>query len=204
MSDIIAEVTPKLENLQDKWPAGYTFSIGGESDETAETFGSAGIALIIAIIMVFGVLVIVFDSFPQAFILLTTMPLALVGTFIGFFLTGMSFSFFAMIGVIALIGIVVNNEIVMVDTMNRRLAEGITKAEAAAKGAAERLRPILTTSVTTIAGLIPLAFGNPMYQPLCFVIIFGLISSTVMSIFVIPALYMLLTRKEGGEAIILD
>jgi len=202
VTDIIAEVTPKIEQMEDGWPAGYAFAVGGESDETAETFGSAGIALVVAIIMVFGVLVIVFDSFPQAFILLTTMPLALVGTFLGFFIFGMSFSFFAMIGVIALIGIVVNNGIVMVDTMNRRLAEGFTKAEAAAKGAAERLRPILTTSVTTIVGLIPLAFGNPMYQPLCFVIIFGLISSTAMSLFVIPALFMLLTRKDGGEVVL--
>ena len=87
VTDIIAEVTPKLEKLQERWPSGYAFEVGGESDETAETFGSAGIALVIAIVMVFGVLVIVFDSFPQAFILLTTMPLALIGTFLGFFIS---------------------------------------------------------------------------------------------------------------------
>ncbi|MEW9856508.1 efflux RND transporter permease subunit [Novosphingobium sp. M1R2S20] len=204
VTQIAEAIRPKLEAMQKQWPAGYTFSIGGEAEETSETFGSAGIALVIALIMVFGVLVIVFDSFPQAFIILITMPLALIGTFIGFFAFGMSFSFFAMIGVISLIGIVANDGIVMVDTMNRRLAEGCDKLEAAARGSADRLRPILTTSVTTIVGLVPLAIGNPMYRPLCFVIIFGLVSATIMSLFVIPALFLLLTRKKGGEKAVLD
>ena len=154
--------------------------------------------------MVFGVLVIVFDSFPQAFILITTMPLALIGTFLGFFTFGLSLSFFAVVGVIALIGIVVNNGIVMVDTMNTRLQEGMSIADAAARGAADRLRPILTTSVTTIVGLIPLAIGSPMYRPLCFAIMFGLVSSTILSLFIIPALYTLLTRKSRAQAEALD
>ncbi len=204
VTEIVEEIRPQLEELQSEWPSDYSFAIGGEAEETAETFGSAGIALVIALIMVFGVLVIVFDSFPQAFILLATMPLALIGSFFGFFVFGMQFSFFAMVGVISLIGIVANDGIVMVDTMNRRLAEGINKAQAAARGAAERLRPILTTSVTTMAGLIPLAIGNPMYRPLCFMIIFGLFSATIMQLFVIPALYHLLTRKQGDGQEMLD
>ncbi|MDH5823678.1 efflux RND transporter permease subunit [Luteimonas sp. RD2P54] len=204
VTEIVEEIRPELEKMRDDWPSGYDFDIGGEAEETAETFGSAGIALVIALIMVFGVLVIVFDSFPQAFILLVTMPLALIGSFFGFFLFGMEFSFFAMVGVISLIGIVANDGIVMVDTMNRRLAEGVDKARAAARGAAERLRPILTTSATTIAGLVPLAIGNPMFRPLCFMIIFGLVSATIMQLFVVPALYFLLTRKAGGGREALD
>jgi multidrug efflux pump subunit AcrB len=204
VTEIIDAVTPKLEAAMEEWPQGYAFAVGGEAEETAETFGSAGIALAVAIIMVFGVLVIVFDSFPQAFILLTTMPMALIGTFLGFFAFGLSLSFFAVVGVIALIGIVVNNGIVMVDTMNSRLLEGFSIADAAARGAADRLRPILTTSVTTIVGLVPLAIGSPMYRPLCFAIMFGLVSSTILSLFIIPALYTLLTRKSRAQAEALD
>ena len=204
VTEIIDTVTPKLEAAMEEWPQGYSFAIGGEAEETAETFGSAGIALAVAVIMVFGVLVIVFDSFPQAFILITTMPMALIGTFLGFFAFGLNLSFFAVVGVIALIGIVVNNGIVMVDTMNSRLMEGYSIADAAAKGAADRLRPILTTSVTTIVGLIPLAIGSPMYRPLCFAIMFGLVSSTILSLFIIPALYRLLTRENRAQAEALD
>lgn len=181
LNAIIAELTPKLEQAQRNWPPGYTWSIGGESEEMAETFGSAGVMLMVALIMVFGVLVIVFGSFSQALILMTTMPLALIGTFIGFWLTGMSLSFFAVIGVVSLIGIVANNGIVMVDTMNRLLRNGAEIAEAAAEGAATRLRPILTTSITTVVGLVPLAIGSPMYAPLCYAIIFGLVASTALS-----------------------
>ncbi|WP_170003992.1 efflux RND transporter permease subunit [Pseudopontixanthobacter vadosimaris] len=204
VTEIIDAVTPAIEEVLADAPAGYAFAVGGEAEETAETFGSAGIALVVAVIMVFGVLVIVFDSFPQAFILITTMPLALIGTFLGFFAFGLSLSFFAVVGVIALIGIVVNNGIVMVDTMNTRLQEGFSIADAAARGAADRLRPILTTSVTTIVGLAPLAIGSPMYRPMCLAIMFGLVSSTVLSLFLIPALYTLLTRKSRARAEMLD
>ncbi len=199
VGEISEEITPALEKLRANWPAGYSYSIGGEAEETQETFGSAAVALVVAIILVMGVLVIVFDSFRQGFIILVTMPLALTGTFIGFFVFGMSFSFFAMIGVISLVGIVVNNGIVMVDTMNRSLKEGMSIAAAAAAGSARRLRPVVTTSLTTIVGLIPLAISSTMYRPLTLVIIFGLISATILSLIVVPALYLLLTPSTHQE-----
>lgn len=196
IDDILADARPELERLQQSWPDGYTYTITGESEEAAETYGSAAVALAIAVVLVFAVLVLVFDSFPQAFILLTTMPLALVGSFLFFWLFGLPFSFFAMVGVIALIGVVANNGIVMVDTMNRWVRDGLTPQEAASRGATDRLRPIITTSITTVVGLIPLALGSPMYEPLCLAIIFGLVSSTVLSLVVVPALYLLLSREE--------
>ncbi|HVL74670.1 MAG TPA: efflux RND transporter permease subunit [Noviherbaspirillum sp.] len=204
VGEIMADVEPALRQMQAGWPPGYSFAIRGEAEEAEETFGAAGIALVVAIILVMGVLVIVFDSFRQSFIILATMPLALIGTFLGFFLFGISFSFFAMVGVISLVGIVVNNGIVMVDTMNRTLRQGVTIAEAAAAGSARRLRPVLTTSVTTIVGLIPLAVGSPMYRPLTLVIIFGLVSATVLSLFVVPALYLLLTPEKHRHEESLD
>jgi multidrug efflux pump subunit AcrB len=199
VGEIMSDIMPMLEEMQESWPAGYSFTVAGEAEETQETqetFDSAGIALVVAIILVTGVLVIVFDSFRQAFIILFTMPLALVGTFLGFYAFGITFSFFAMIGMISLVGIVVNNGIVMVDTMNRSLKEGMNIAAAAAAGSARHLRPVLTTSLTTIVGLLPLAISSPMYRPLTLVIIFGLMSATVLSLLIVPALYLLLTPQK--------
>lgn len=204
LNDILAEATPLLDEMKETWPAGYTYSIGGESAEAAETFGSAGLMLMVALVMVFGLLVIVFGSFGQAVILMATMPLALIGTFLGFFVFQLELSFFAVIGVISLIGIVANNGIVMVDTMNTLMKEGANVIEAAADGAAARLRPVITTSITTVVGLLPLAFGSPMYAPLCYAIIFGLIASTLLSLVIVPCLYVLLTKEGRADDAILD
>ncbi len=125
-TDIMAALTPKLDALQKDWPAGYVYRVGGESVKTGETFASAACASSRAVIM--------FDSFAQAFILLTTVPFALTGTFLAFPALGMPFSFFAMVGVIALIGIVVNDGIVMVDTMNQHLAAGDSVPDASSRG----------------------------------------------------------------------
>ncbi|MFC6198358.1 efflux RND transporter permease subunit [Ponticaulis profundi] len=204
VSAILSDFEPKLQEMSADWPNGFEYQIKGEAEETAETFGSAGIMLVLALILVFGVLVLVFGSFSQAFILMTTMPLALIGTFLGFWLFGFELSFFAVIGVISLIGIVANNGIVMVDTMNTELKSGKSVQEAAADGAAQRLRPILTTSLTTIVGLVPLALGSPMYAPLCYAIVFGLVMSTILSLLIVPCLYLLLTSDDQLDAASLD
>ncbi|MBU4611091.1 efflux RND transporter permease subunit [Achromobacter sp. GG226] len=204
VSEIMADVMPRLQAMQADWPAGYRINVGGESADTAETFGSAGIALVIAIVLVVGVMVIVFSSFRQAFIIFATMPLAIIGAALGFWAFGISFSFFAMIGLVSLIGIAVNNGIIMVDTMNSFLKEDMSVPEAAAAGSARRLRPLLTTAATTIIGLIPLAISNDVYRPLTLVIIFGLISATVLALFVVPALYLLLTPADANREASLD
>ncbi|PHQ34895.1 efflux RND transporter permease subunit [Rhodopirellula bahusiensis] len=195
-SEIIADVTPKLDSLADSWPSGFRYKFGGDAEESAEAFGSAGYAMIVALFLVFALLVMLFGSFAQPFIILLTIPLALTGTFVGFYLLKMPFSFTAVIGVVSLIGIVVNDAIVMVETMNDYLRRGYDVVDAAARGGADRLRPILSTSITTIIGLIPLALSDAMWEPLCFAIIFGLIASTVLSLAIIPAMYVLLTRPH--------
>lgn len=194
-AQIVETLRSQLETMQKDWPGGYSFSFGGETRETAETFASAGYMLVVAVVLVFGLLVLLFGSYSQSFIVIATMPLALIGTLLGFFLLQIPFSFFAMVGLISLIGIVVNDAIVMVDTMNTHLHGGIDVATAAARGASDRLRPIISTSLTTIIGLIPLAISNPMWRPLCYAIIFGLAVSTVTSLLIVPCLYLLLTRK---------
>ncbi|MEM9903618.1 MAG: efflux RND transporter permease subunit [Cyanobacteria bacterium P01_D01_bin.44] len=201
-TEILAELTPKLEAMQsdpndegnaDRWPGGYTYRFGGDADTSSETFGSAGQMLVVAIFLVFAVLVLQFGSYTQPVIIILTIPFALIGTLFGFFLLGLSFSFPAMIGVIALVGIVVNDAIVMVETMNERRKQGMDVRHAAAAGASDRLRPILTTSLTTIIGLLPLAFSDAQWFPLCMAIIFGLMSATLIALLVVPGLYLQLT-----------
>ncbi|MDH1265920.1 efflux RND transporter permease subunit [Pseudomonas sp. GD03944] len=204
VGEIMAELAPRLNELQEGWPDGYRAVIGGESADTAETFSSALIALLIAVVLIVGVLVIVFNSFRQAFIIFATMPLAVIGSALGFWAFDITFSFFAMIGLVSLIGIAINNGIIMVDTMNGYLKEGMAIAEAAAAGSARRLRPLLTTAVTTIVGLVPLAVSSAFYRPLTLVIIFGLVSVSVLALIVVPALYLLLTPANASQATSLD
>jgi multidrug efflux pump subunit AcrB len=198
-SEVIAEATPKIDELKAKWPNGYSYRVAGEAEDAAEAFGSAGQAMVVALFMVFGLLVLLFGSFTQPFIIMMTIPMALIGTFTGFYILDMPFSFTAMIGIISLIGIVVNDAIVMVETMNGYLRKGMTIEEAAARGGADRLRPILSTSLTTTIGLIPLMMSDAMWEPLCGAIIFGLIASTVFSLVLIPPMYKLLTRKSREQ-----
>lgn len=197
-AEILTDLQPKLEELRRQWPSGYSYRFGGEAEESAEAFGSAGSALIVALILVFSLLVLLFGSFTQPFIIVLTIPMSLIGTFGGFFLIGMPFSFTAMIGIVSLIGIVVNDAIVMVETMNDYRRRGMDLRTAAARGGADRLRPVLSTSLTTIIGLIPLALSDPMWEPLCSAIIFGLTASTICSLLIIPSLYLLLTRERDS------
>lgn len=211
-SEILAELGPKLDAMQydaalsddeneaaGHWPRGYSYRFGGDADTSGETFSSAGQMLIVAIFLVFAVLVLQFGSYTQPIIIILTIPFALIGTFIGSFLLGLPFSFPTAIGVIALTGIVVNDAIVMVETMNERRKQGLDVRHAAAKGASDRLRPILTTSITTVVGLLPLAFSNKLWFPLCMAIIFGLMSATLIALLVVPGLYLQLTPNRPLE-----
>ncbi|MEM9905739.1 MAG: efflux RND transporter permease subunit, partial [Cyanobacteria bacterium P01_D01_bin.44] len=207
-TEILADLAPKLDALlydpalsdeaniaAGHWPRGYRYQYGGDAETSGETFASAGQMLIVAVFLIFALLVLQFGSYTQPIIIMLTIVFALIGTFIGFFLLGLSFSFPAMIGVIALTGIVVNDAIVMVDTMNAKLKAGFDVRHAAAHGASDRLRPILTTSTTTIIGLLPLAFSEAKWFGLCMAIIFGLLSATLIALLVVPGLYLQLTPK---------
>ena len=151
--------------------------------------------LVVAIFLIFSLLVLQFGSYTQPIIIILTILFAMIGTFIGFFILKMSFSFPAVIGVISLTGIVVNDAIVMVDTMNEKRRQGLDVRHAAAHGASDRLRPILTTSTTTIIGLLPLAFSEAQWFPLCMAIIFGLMFATLIALLVVPGLYLQLTPQ---------
>lgn len=200
--EVLDDLRPVLERMKAHWGEGYGYGFGGEAEKSGETYATVPAALGMALFMVFAVLALVFDSFRQPFIIMLTVPFALTGTMGGFFLAWVPMSFPAMIGIIALIGIVVNNAIVMVETMNAHRAAGVPLKEAAARGAADRLRPIVSTTVTTLVGLVPLALSDPMWMPLCLAIICGLLVSTVTALAVIPCLYLLMgdTGTGGVEA----
>lgn len=193
VGEVIEQFDPRLQELNQVWSDGYSYYFSGEAESSAETYGSAGIAFVFAIFMVFVVLTLSLGSFSQALVVIFTIPLALIGTFTGFWALSMPFSFPAMIGLISLVGIVVNNAIVMIDTMNGHIKSNKAVSEAASLGAAERLRPILGTTITTLVGLIPLALSDEMWFPLCMAIIFGLVTSTVIAMVVVPAMYSLVT-----------
>ncbi|NEO45125.1 MAG: efflux RND transporter permease subunit, partial [Moorea sp. SIO4A3] len=197
--EILAELQPKLEQMKKTWSPGYDYKFGGQAETESETFGSAIQMSYVSIFLVFSVLVLQFGSFSQPFIIMLSIPFALIGTFSGFSLLGIPLSFPAMIGIISLVGIVVNDSIVIVETMNKHRSSGMKVRQAAAHGASDRLRPVLTTSITTMVGLIPLALSDPGWFPLCMAIIFGLCASTLSALLVIPCLYLQLTPANTNS-----
>ncbi len=201
VGEIWADLEPPLQAMQQaEWPRGYSYRLAGEAETQNETFGSAFQMAGVAIFLVFAVLVLQFGSFSQPLIVMVAIPLALIGTFVGFFIFQIPVSFPAVIGIIALTGIVVNDAIVMVETMNNSRQEGLDVRQAAAAGAARRLRPILTTSITTIAGVIPLALSDPVWFPLASAIGFGLVASTAIALLIVPCFYLLLTPQRSTAA----
>lgn len=202
-TSVAAELGPKLEEAQRRFPAGVHLRLGGESEDTAETFADVPAAFAAAVFFVFAILALLFASFRQPLIILAIVPMGLVGTLFGFYAIDMGLSFPAVVGIIALVGIVVNDSIVMVEAMNEHLAQGLSVAAAAARGASVRLRPIISTSLTTIGGLVPLAVADPTWKPLASAVVFGLLGSTVMAFVITPALFNLLTtsRRAVGDAV---
>lgn len=199
LGEILGELEPQIQEMQRRWSQGYAYNFGGEAETQSETFGSAGQMAGVALFLVFAVLVIQFGSFTQPFIIMLAIPFALIGTFGGFFLFWIPISFPAVIGIIALTGIVVNDSIVMVETMNSHRERGMDVREAAARGASDRLRPVLTTSITTVAGVLPLALSDPVWFPLCMAITFGLVASTAIALLVVPCLYLQLTPAKAAR-----
>ncbi|MCP3887662.1 MAG: efflux RND transporter permease subunit [Desulfobulbaceae bacterium] len=192
---VFDEIEPKLQKMKTEW-AGYEYRFSGEKESSNEAYGNIGTAFILAIFLVYSVLTLIFGNFTQPVIVLMSVPLAMLGTFGMFFLTGTSLSFPAIIGLVTLVGIVVNNAIVMVETINMHRDSGVPAREAAALSASERLRPILGTTITTVVGLVPLALSSPMWYPLAMAIVYGLLFSTVVSLVLVPSFFYVLSPKS--------
>lgn len=198
--EILAALAPAFPELIATHP-GVTFALAGAAKDSAETFSSTGLLFMLTLGLMFAVLVTLFNSFLLPVVILAAVPCALIGTFIGFRLISMPMSFPAMIGIISLIGIVVNTSIVILDVMTGHRHGGMSVAEAAARGAAERLRPIFGATLTTVAGLVLLSMSSPMWQPLAYAIIFGLLAATVVSLLVVPSVYRLLVADSDPDIV---
>lgn len=186
-------IIQKLEEY--KFPKGYGYYVAGEYETQQESFGNLGQVLIVAMIAIFAVLVLQFKSFGQPFVVFSAIPLAFSGSIFALFLTGYSFSFFAFVGFVSLVGIVVNNSIILVDYTNQLRRQGMNVKEAIRKSAETRFTPIILTTLTTILGLIPLTLsGSSLWGPLGWTIIGGMISSTFLTLLVVPILYQWFTR----------
>lgn len=182
-----------------KIPEGITMKIGGETEDVDQSFKDMFRALAMGVIFVFGVLVVQFNRFRQAFIVLSVVPLSLIGVLLGLLITREYLSFPSMLGFIALAGIVVNNAIILVDVWNRMRAldPSMPLREVVIEGAALRLRPILLTTITTIVGIAPLIFASSLWRPIAVAIMFGLLFAVVLTLLLVPVLYLKFCKKPN-------
>ena len=181
-------------------PAGFDWRIGGQRQEMETSFGSMRLAILLAIFMVYLVMASQFESLLHPFVILFSVPLALIGLLGTLWLFGIAISIVVLIGSILLAGIVVNNAIILVDYTNRLRRQGLAKLEALQKAGEVRLRPILMTTATTVLGLLPMAVGlgegSELRRPMALTVIGGLITSTALTLLIIPAVYSLLDRRR--------
>ncbi|WAZ21219.1 efflux RND transporter permease subunit [Streptomyces cinnabarinus] len=197
---VSADLQSKIDGLD--LPAGATASIGGVSEDQDEAFANLGLAMLAAIAIVFMLLVATFRSLVQPLILLVSIPFAATGAIGLLIVTGTPMGVPAMIGMLMLIGIVVTNAIVLIDLINQYRKQGYGVVEAVIEGGRHRLRPILMTALATIFALLPMALGVTgeggfIAQPLAVVVIGGLITSTLLTLLLVPTLYaMVELRKE--------
>ncbi|MFW5702916.1 MAG: efflux RND transporter permease subunit [Candidatus Dojkabacteria bacterium] len=164
------------------------FDLGQES-QNLDSFNSAIFAMAVAIIVMYAVLVVQFNSFSQPLLILLAIPFSFPGVAPGLYLTDNPLSFFVLVGFIGLIGIVVNNTIMLLDYANQLREEGVGIRDAISEAIHVRFRPLVTTTATTLAGLMPLALSDPFWESLAYTIIFGLLSSTLMVVLFFPAYY---------------
>jgi multidrug efflux pump subunit AcrB len=192
--NVINDVIKQMDQM--KLPAGYSYEMGGEVESRKHSFGGFGSIIILTVFMFIAVLILQFRTFKSTLIVLSVIPLGIVGAALALWFTGNSLSFVAIIGLIALAGIEVKNTILLVDFTNQLREKGMS-LEAAIREAGEvRFLPIVLTSLTAIGGLIPIAIStNPLIAPLAIVLIGGLISSTLLSRIVTPVVYKMIPPK---------
>jgi multidrug efflux pump subunit AcrB len=192
--EVIKLVMDKLDQFA--MPSGYTYQMGGEYETRQESFSGFTIIIILTIFLFIGILLLEFKTFKSTIIVLSVIPLGMVGALSALWLTGNSLSFVAVVGLIALAGIEIKNTILLVDFTNQLREEGKPLDEAIREAGEIRFLPIILTSLTAIGGLIPIALStNPLISPLAIVIIGGLISSTLLSRIFTPVIYKLIPPK---------
>jgi HAE1 family hydrophobic/amphiphilic exporter-1 len=185
-------------------PVGILGSVSGQSEEMTQSFRSLGLAFALAVFLVYLVMASQFESLLHPFVILFTIPMGLIGSVWGLYITGTTINSVALIGLIMLAGIVVNNAIVLIDAINQARERGLQRIDAIKLAGRTRLRPILITSVSTIVGLIPMAIGigegAEIRRPMAITVIAGNLVATFLTLIVIPVLYSVMDRKEFVKA----
>ncbi|OAB41885.1 efflux RND transporter permease subunit [Paenibacillus glacialis] len=192
---VMEEISEKLNGIP--FPEGYSWAIGGETSEQDKIFSDLGGLSIFVIFLILMLITIQFYSLSIPLIVMTTVYLAAAGGIIGIFITGMPIGFMSLMGIISLAGIVVRNGIVLIEFIEDARHAGAELEEAVIQATAARFRPILLTSLTAIVGMIPIALiGDILFRPMANTIIFGLIFSTILTLFVVPSLYLVVARYK--------
>jgi multidrug efflux pump subunit AcrB len=185
------EITPIVEKLIEENP-GITFSMGGESKDTKESLASFKKALIASMFIIFIMLVVQFSSMAQPIIIMTAIPFGLIGVVASFKLFGMPIGFMALMGMLGLVGVVINDSIVLVTFINRSLKEEGHSIKVLIKSTLTRFRPVILTTFTTVAGLLPVAHmpgGDPFLKPMATSFAYGLLFSSLITLIFVPACY---------------
>jgi HAE1 family hydrophobic/amphiphilic exporter-1 len=212
---VTASVDPgtKLNMLEEKVRAEITRSIPNENDVVIEYAGDSSemvdlmqkfvLIVLVAVFLVFGVMASLFESFADPFIVIFTIPLSMIGIVAIYFITGEMFNVFTAVGLLVLVGVIVNNGIVLVDYTNLLRKRGYSLHEACVEAAGNRLRPILMSTLTTIIGLIPMAFfpgeGSEMVGPIGKTVFGGLSFGTLMTLFLMPAIYAIINKRSDAR-----
>jgi HAE1 family hydrophobic/amphiphilic exporter-1 len=198
LGSVTREVRTALEGMS--WPSGYDWRLGGQEEEMATSFTSMRLAFGLAIFMVYLVMASQFESLLHPFVIMFSVPFAIIGVLATMWVFGVTVSVVSLIGFILLAGIVVNAAIVLVDYANQLRKQGMTKIEALAHAGRVRLRPILMTMATTVFGLLPMALGlgegAELRTPMALTVIGGIITSTLLTLLVVPAVYAILDRRS--------
>ena len=195
-SSVIGTIDPYLRARQ--WQPGYGFTYGGEQEETAKSFQKLGIAAVGAVLLIFLLLLLMFDSFLLSALVISAVPFVLIGALPGLALTGNPFGFMAFLGLIALIGVYVNHKIYFVDRMLELMRRGADLPTAILHAGQDRLRPVVLTALTAVLGLVPLTIGGGrMWGSFGWVNIFGLVASIPLSLVLLPAFIALAYRLTG-------
>jgi multidrug efflux pump subunit AcrB len=189
-TEINQQFNPWLEEYAKNWGYGYSYELGGEAETSGESNQSIAEKLPISGMIIVLLLVAQFNSIRKPFIILTTIPLGIIGVTIGLLIANSVFGFFTILGIISLSGIIINNAIVLIDRIQIELENGLSPADAIITATHQRLRPILLTTATTIGGMLPLWLSHdPMFETMAVAIIFGLAFATLLTLVLVPVLY---------------
>ena len=202
LGDVVAEAQRLIDDYP--LPDGVDLELGGTVEDQGDAFSDLGMLFVFIILLVYIVMATQFESLKFPFIIMFTIPFACTGVFLALWMTSTPLSLIALIGAIMLVGIVTKNGIVMVDYMNLLIERGAEVSEAVVAGGKSRLRPVLMTSFTTILGMLPLAIGtgagSETWQPMGIAVIGGLTFSTILTLFIVPALYSILVNRSQRKA----